>query len=50
MTMRIAFISDAHLFQSFIKNYNPLHDFERALSEIKQRSPDLLLIAGDVRL
>jgi DNA repair exonuclease SbcCD nuclease subunit len=48
MTMRIAFISDAHLFQSFIKNYNPLHDFERALSEIKQRSPDLLLIAGDM--
>ena len=46
--MRIAFISDAHLFQSFIKNYDALQDFERVLDEIKQKSPDLLLIAGDM--
>jgi len=46
--MRIAFVSDAHLFQSFIKNYDPLYDFERVLAEIKQKLPDFLLIAGDM--
>jgi len=48
MIMRIAFISDAHLFQSFIKNYDALQDFGRVLNEIEQKSPDFLLIAGDM--
>jgi hypothetical protein len=45
--MKFAIISDVHLFQSFMKNYDPLKDFERVLFEIKQKSPNALLIAGD---
>ncbi len=46
--MKIAFVSDAHLFQTFMENYDSLSDFERALTEIKQKRPDLLLMAGDM--
>jgi len=47
--MKLAIISDAHLFQSFMKNYDPLYDFKIVLQKIKeQKSPDVLLIAGDM--
>jgi len=46
--MKIAFISDAHLFQTFMENYDSLSDFERALNEMKQKQPDLILMAGDM--
>lgn len=46
--MRIAFISDAHLFQNFLENYDPLQDFERVLADVKQKQPDLVLVAGDM--
>jgi len=46
--VRFAIISDAHLFQSFMKNYDPLYDFRNTLQEIKKGKPDALLIAGDM--
>ena len=47
--MRFAIVSDAHLFQSFMKNYDPLHDFKAVLQKIKEENtPDALLIAGDM--
>jgi len=47
--VKIAIVSDAHLFQSFIKNYDPLHDFRNILLKIKEEdTPDVLLIAGDM--
>ena len=47
--MKLAIISDAHLFQSFMKNYDPLYDFKVALQKIKEENnPDALLIAGDM--
>ncbi|MGQ9758995.1 MAG: metallophosphoesterase [Candidatus Methanomethylicaceae archaeon] len=42
-------MSDAHLFQSFMKNYDPLYDFNIVLQKIKEKNnPDALLIAGDM--
>lgn len=46
--MKLAIISDAHLFQSFIKNYDSVHDFNRVLQKIKKSDPQALLIAGDM--
>lgn len=46
--MKLAVISDAHLFQSFIKNYDPVHDFNSVLQKIKESEPQALLIAGDM--
>lgn len=47
--MKLAIISDGHLFQSFIKSYEPLHDFKEVLKEIKQKTEsDILLMAGDM--
>lgn len=47
--MRFAIVSDAHLFQSLMKNYDPLYDFRTVLQIVKERdSPDVLLVAGDM--
>jgi len=47
--MRLAIVSDAHLFQSFVKNYDPLYDFKTVLQKIKEENaPDALLIGGDM--
>jgi len=46
--VKLAIISDAHLFQSFMKNYDPLQDFRIVLQKIREVNPDALLIAGDM--
>jgi len=46
--MKLAIIADGHLFQSFITNYEPLHDFRTILEKIRDNSPDILLLAGDM--
>ena len=46
--MRFAIISDAHLFQSFMKNYDPLVDFKKALQLVMKENPQAVLIAGDM--
>ena len=46
--MKLALISDEHIFQSFVKIYNPVLDFETVLNVIKENNPDALLIAGDM--
>lgn len=47
--MKIAIIADGHLFQTFMKNYDPVQDFDRVLNELKdQINPDVLLVAGDM--
>ncbi len=47
--MKIAVISDAHLFQTFAETYDSVKDFERAIEEIKSTvAPDMLFLAGDM--
>jgi DNA repair exonuclease SbcCD nuclease subunit len=46
--VRVALISDAHLFQTFIDTYDSVKDFERALDEIGTANPDLLFLGGDI--
>lgn len=47
--MKFAIISDAHLFQSFMKNYDSILDFKMVLQKIKQENtPDVVLMAGDM--
>jgi hypothetical protein len=47
--MKLAVIADGHLFQSFIKNYDPLSDLKAVLERIKlEDAPDALLMAGDM--
>ena len=46
--MKLAFISDAHMFQTFIEKYDPVVDFERALKSIVKHEPDVLFMAGDM--
>jgi DNA repair exonuclease SbcCD nuclease subunit len=46
--VKLALISDAHLFQSFVKAYDPVFDFKRVLQKIKKNNPDAILIAGDM--
>jgi DNA repair exonuclease SbcCD nuclease subunit len=47
--MKIAVISDAHLFQTFGDNYDSIEDFQRALEEVRTRiAPDMLFLAGDM--
>jgi predicted phosphodiesterase len=47
--VRVAIISDAHLFQNFVENYNSVKDLERALNQIKtETNPSLLFLAGDM--
>jgi len=47
--MKLAIIADGHLFQSFMKNYDPLQDLKIILQKIKQDSaPSILLMAGDM--
>jgi len=49
ITVKIAVISDAHLFQTFTQNYDSVKDFERAIEEIKSTvAPDMLFLAGDI--
>lgn len=48
--MRVVIISDAHLFQTYIRErYDSIRDFSIVLKEIKGKmKPDILLIAGDI--
>jgi DNA repair exonuclease SbcCD nuclease subunit len=47
--MKLAVIADGHLFQSFIKNYDPISDLKSVLKKIKlEDAPDALLVAGDM--
>lgn len=47
--MKLAVIADGHLFQSFMKNYDPLLDLKDVLERIKREdAPDALLMAGDM--
>jgi len=46
--MKFAILGDAHLFQSFVRNYDSLSDFTRILQEIKENTPGCLLMAGDM--
>ncbi len=47
--MKIAIISDAHLFQTFRGNYDSVRDFGVALDEIRAKvNPDILFLAGDM--
>jgi len=49
ITVNIAVISDAHLFQTFGQNYDSVRDFERAIEEIKSTvAPEMLFLAGDI--
>lgn len=47
--MKLAVIADGHLFQSFMKNYDPLFDLKAVLERIRlEDAPDALLMAGDM--
>jgi UDP-2,3-diacylglucosamine pyrophosphatase LpxH len=47
--MRFAVISDGHLFQSYIKNYDAISDLRFVLERIKEeQNPDALLVLGDM--
>ena len=47
--MKVAIAADGHHFQSFMKNYDSLHDLGKILQRIKHdNSPDILLMAGDM--
>jgi DNA repair exonuclease SbcCD nuclease subunit len=47
--VKIAILSDAHLFQTFSENYDSVSDFERAIGQITNDvSPDALFLAGDM--
>ncbi|MEM2760074.1 MAG: metallophosphoesterase [Nitrososphaerales archaeon] len=46
---KIAVISDAHLFQTFVEKYDSVKDLEKVIEEIKTRvNPDMLFLAGDM--
>jgi len=45
--LKLAVISDGHLFQTFVERYDSLADFETILNEISKDEPDALLVAGD---
>lgn len=45
--LKLAVISDGHLFQTFLERYDSLTDFEKILNEIGKNEPDALLVAGD---
>ncbi len=47
--MKLAIVADGHLFQTFMKNYDPISEFKAVLERIKHEdNPDILLIAGDM--
>ncbi len=47
--MKIAILSDGHLFQTFVETYDSVKDFERVIEDIKtQVAPDMLFLAGDM--
>jgi DNA repair exonuclease SbcCD nuclease subunit len=47
--VKIAIISDAHLFHTFSDTYDSVADFERAISQItNDESPEALFLAGDM--
>jgi len=49
MIVKIAVVSDAHLFQTFAENYDSVEDFDRAIEEIRTKiAPDVLFLAGDM--
>jgi DNA repair exonuclease SbcCD nuclease subunit len=48
-TVKIAIVSDAHLFQTFTESYDSVSDFQRAIAQIAaDESPDALFLAGDM--
>lgn len=47
--MKIAIISDAHLFQTFVEDYDSVKDLEKAIELIKTKTdPDMLFLGGDM--
>lgn len=47
--MKVAIVSDAHLFQTFTENYDSVSDFQRAVAQITaDENPDALFLAGDM--
>lgn len=46
--MKVCFLSDAHLFQSYVKEYNSIPDFKKALRAASQEDPDMYILAGDM--
>jgi DNA repair exonuclease SbcCD nuclease subunit len=47
--VKIAIVSDAHLFQTFTENYDSVSDFQRAITQVTtDASPDALFLAGDM--
>jgi len=46
--MKLIILSDAHLFQRFMNNYDPLLDFKKIFQKIKEVAPDAVLMAGDM--
>jgi len=47
--MKLAILADGHLFQSFMKNYDPLLDFKTLFQKIKEENAsDAVLLAGDM--
>jgi DNA repair exonuclease SbcCD nuclease subunit len=47
--MKIAVLSDGHLFQTFVETYDSVKDFERVIEDLKARvAPDMLFLAGDM--
>jgi len=47
ISLKLAVISDGHLFQTFVERYDSLIDFEKVLNEIGKNEPDALVLAGD---
>ena len=45
--LKLAVISDGHLFQTFVEGYDSLTDFEKILNAIGKNELDILLVAGD---
>jgi predicted phosphodiesterase len=46
--MKIAVISDGHLFQSPSEEYDSISDLRRAIGQLKNLKPDLIIFTGDM--
>lgn len=46
--MKIAFISDGHLFQAPSEEYDSISDFKKVVKQLRELRPDLVIFAGDM--
>ncbi|MCW3986466.1 MAG: metallophosphoesterase [Candidatus Bathyarchaeota archaeon] len=46
--MKLCFLSDAHLFQTYMEKYDPLSDFAQVLNSAAKLKPDAIILAGDM--